>query len=134
MSLKLPACPDPRRDRARRRGCSVAHARIDQYVVDARDVGVIVRAHHERWDGGGYPDGLAGEAMPLEARIIACCDAGNAMTTTRSYRAALSEDVAAHELLANAGTQFDPEVVVAVLAVAATGVPSSEPADELVVG
>jgi HD-GYP domain-containing protein (c-di-GMP phosphodiesterase class II) len=95
---------------------------------------VIVRAHHERWDGGGYPDGLAGEAIPLEARIIACCDAWNAMTTTRSYRAALSEDVAAHELLANAGTQFDPEVVVAVLAVAATGVPSSEPADELVVG
>ena len=75
------------------------------------EVGAIVRAHHERWDGSGYPDGLAGEAIPLEARMIACCDAWNAMTTTRSYRTALSEDVAAHELRANAGTQFDPAVV-----------------------
>jgi HD-GYP domain-containing protein (c-di-GMP phosphodiesterase class II) len=50
-----------------------------------RDVGLIVRSHHERWDGGGYPDGLAGEAIPLEARIIACCDSWNAMRTDRSY-------------------------------------------------
>ena len=81
------------------------------------EVGTIVRSHHERWDGSGYPDGLSGEAIPLEARIIACCDAWNAMTTTRSYRAALSEDVAAHELSVNAGSQFDPEVVAAALAV-----------------
>jgi len=107
---------------------------LDRVGGFMRDVGVIVRAHHERWDGRGYPDGLAGEAIPLEARIIACCDAWNAMTTTRSYRAALSDAVAADELRANAGSQFDREVVVAVLAVAATGVPSSEPADELVVG
>ena len=46
------------------------------------DVGRIVRSHHERWDGGGYPDGLAGEAIPFEARIIAACDSWNAMTTT----------------------------------------------------
>jgi putative nucleotidyltransferase with HDIG domain len=85
------------------------------------EVGAIVRSHHERWDGGGYPDGLAREAIPLEARIIACCDAWNAMTTNRSYRAALSVDVAAHELAVNAGSQFDPDVVAATLVVAAAG-------------
>jgi putative nucleotidyltransferase with HDIG domain len=76
-----------------------------------REVGLIVRSHHERWDGGGYPDGLAGEQIPLEARIIACCDTWNAMRTDRSYRKALSYDVALAELLANAGKQFDPRVV-----------------------
>jgi HD-GYP domain-containing protein (c-di-GMP phosphodiesterase class II) len=107
---------------------------LDRVGGFMRDVGVIVRAHHERWDGHGYPDGVAGTAIPLEARIIGCCDAWNAMTTTRSYRAALSRDVAAHELRANAGSQFDPEVVVAVLAVAAAGVPNGEPEHELLVG
>ena len=107
---------------------------LDRVGGFMRDVGVIVRAHHERWDGRGYPDGLAGEAIPLEARIIACCDAWNAMTTTRSYRAALSDAVAADELRANAGSQFDREVVVAVLAVAATGVPIRDPAYDVLVG
>ena len=60
-----------------------------------RQVGIIVRSHHERWDGGGYPDGLAGEPIPLEARIITCCDTWNAMRTDRPYRKALSYDVAA---------------------------------------
>jgi HD-GYP domain-containing protein (c-di-GMP phosphodiesterase class II) len=76
-----------------------------------RDVGLIVRSHHERWDGGGYPDGLAGEQIPLEARIIACCDTWNAMRTDRPYRSALAVDVALAELLSNAGKQFDPRVV-----------------------
>ena len=53
------------------------------------DVGLVVRASHERWDGGGYPDGLAGEAIPLAACIVSACDAFNAMTTDRSYRKAL---------------------------------------------
>ncbi len=79
------------------------------------NVGLIVRSHHERWDGGGYPDGLAGEAIPLEARIITCCDSYNAMTTTRSYREALSPDVATREMRDCAGLQFDSAVVDAML-------------------
>jgi len=80
-----------------------------------RDVGMIVRSHHERWDGGGYPDGLVGEAIPHEARIITCCDSWNAMRTDRSYRKALPEEVALAELRANSGSQFDPQVVEALL-------------------
>jgi putative nucleotidyltransferase with HDIG domain len=76
-----------------------------------REVGLIVRSHHERWDGGGYPDGLAGVQIPLEARIITCCDTWNAMRTDRPYRRALAYDIAVAELLANAGVQFDPHVV-----------------------
>ena len=83
------------------------------------DVGRIVRSHHERWDGRGYPDGLAGEEIPLESRIIACCDSWNAMRTDRSYRKALSHEVALTELLANSGTQFDPHVIAALLTVVA---------------
>jgi putative nucleotidyltransferase with HDIG domain len=74
-------------------------------------VGWIVRSHHERWDGGGYPDGLRGEGIPLAARIISCCDAYNAMTTTRPYRKAMPSSFALAELLQHAGTQFDPRVV-----------------------
>ena len=74
------------------------------------EVGRIVRASHERWDGSGYPDGLRGEEIPIEARVVSCCDAFNAMTTTRSYRTALSTDVALEEVRRNAGTQFDPRV------------------------
>jgi putative nucleotidyltransferase with HDIG domain len=80
-------------------------------------VGVVVRASHERFDGGGYPDGLAGDAIPLAARIVSACDAYNAMTTDRSYRNALSVGVAVAELRANSGTQFDPGVVEALVAV-----------------
>jgi HD-GYP domain-containing protein (c-di-GMP phosphodiesterase class II) len=80
-------------------------------------VGLVVRASHERWDGGGYPDGLAGEQIPVAARIVSACDAFNAMTTDRSYRKALPLEVALGELRANAGTQFAPEVVEALLAV-----------------
>jgi HD-GYP domain-containing protein (c-di-GMP phosphodiesterase class II) len=80
-------------------------------------VGMVVRSCHERWDGGGYPDGLSGEDIPFVARIVACCDAFNAMTTDRSYRAALGEEEAQAELERNAGGQFDPAVVEALLAV-----------------
>jgi HD-GYP domain-containing protein (c-di-GMP phosphodiesterase class II) len=75
------------------------------------EVGRIVRSCHERHDGLGYPDGLAGMNIPVEARIVACCDAFNAMTTDRPYRAALPLSEALDELRAHRGTQFDPEVV-----------------------
>jgi len=75
------------------------------------DVGAIVRSCHERWDGGGYPDGLAGEEIPLEARIVCACDAWSAMTTDRSYRKALPHELALRELRACSDTQFDPRVV-----------------------
>jgi putative nucleotidyltransferase with HDIG domain len=81
-------------------------------------VGVVVRASHERYDGGGYPDGLIGEQIPLAARIVSACDAFNAMTTDRSYRKAMSLEVAVAELRNNAGTQFDPDVVEALVVVA----------------
>ena len=74
------------------------------------EVGLIVRSSHEHYDGSGYPDGLAGEDIPIEARIVTCCDAFSAMTTTRSYRKAMSIDKAVDELRACAGTQFDPQV------------------------
>jgi diguanylate cyclase (GGDEF)-like protein len=81
------------------------------------DVLPVVRSAHERWDGGGYPDGLAGEEIPLGARIVFACDAYEAMTASRPYRAALSEDRAGAELRRVAGTQLDPRVVEALLAV-----------------
>jgi putative nucleotidyltransferase with HDIG domain len=81
------------------------------------DVGRVVRASHEDWDGSGYPDGLAGEAIPIEARIVAACDAFNAMTTTRSYRPAMSTADARAEMERCAGTQFDPGVVRALLSI-----------------
>ena len=75
------------------------------------EVGTIVRSCHEDWDGTGYPDGLAGESIPLVARIVACCDAYNAITTTRSYRQGRPPHEALTEIQRCSGTQFDPAVV-----------------------
>ncbi|HEY3961916.1 MAG TPA: HD-GYP domain-containing protein [Gaiellaceae bacterium] len=80
-------------------------------------VGRIVRSCHERWDGGGYPDKLVGEQIPLLSRVVAVCDAFSAMTTDRPYRAAMPERDALGELRRCAGTQFDPRVVDAFLTV-----------------
>jgi putative nucleotidyltransferase with HDIG domain len=91
------------------------------------DVGVVVRASHERWDGGGYPDGLAGEEIPLAACIVSACDAFNAMTTDRSYRKALPLSVAVSELQKNAGTQFCPAVVEALVALVLESAEADEP-------
>jgi HD-GYP domain-containing protein (c-di-GMP phosphodiesterase class II) len=74
----------------------------------------LVRAHHERWDGGGYPEGLAGKRIPLASRVIGVCDAFAAMVSRRPYRAALTVEAALAELTAGAGSQFDPVVVAAV--------------------
>jgi HD-GYP domain-containing protein (c-di-GMP phosphodiesterase class II) len=78
-------------------------------------VGRVVRSSHEHYDGRGYPDGLAGDAIPIEARIISCCDAYSAMTTTRAYRPAMAMDEALAELRRCAGTQFDPAVAAALI-------------------
>jgi HD-GYP domain-containing protein (c-di-GMP phosphodiesterase class II) len=80
-------------------------------VAGLEVVATLVRYHHERWDGAGYPDGLSGRRIPLASRIIAVCDAYSAMTSDRAYRAAMTHDRALAELRTNAGWQFDPELV-----------------------
>jgi HD-GYP domain-containing protein (c-di-GMP phosphodiesterase class II) len=80
-------------------------------------VRTIVRHAHEHWDGGGYPEGLKGAQIPLGARIVLAVDAYHAMTSNRPYRRAMSHEEACKELIDNAGTQFDPEVIDALLKV-----------------
>jgi two-component system, cell cycle response regulator len=97
------------------------HTIIGERIVSAaealRPVGRVVRSSHERWDGGGYPDGLRGSEIPLGARIVLACDAWDAMTSDRTYRRAMPAAAAAAELRTHAATQFDPEVVAALLSV-----------------
>jgi HD-GYP domain-containing protein (c-di-GMP phosphodiesterase class II) len=81
------------------------------------EIGSIVRSCHERWDGDGYPDGLAGEEIPLIARIVLACDTFSAMTTDRSYRKARPTAEALAEIKRNSGTQFDPAVVEVLVAI-----------------
>ena len=92
-----------------------AHAAVGARMVEALPyfgrVHPLVRWSHERFDGQGYPDGLAADEIPLGARVIAACDAFDAMVSERPYRRALSVRVALGELRAGAGTQFDPSVV-----------------------
>jgi putative nucleotidyltransferase with HDIG domain len=115
-------------------------ALIDQHTVDGErmlqqvggrlaEIGAIVRSSHERWDGAGYPDRLAGDEIPLVARIVSCCDAFSAMTTDRSYRAALTLEGALAELEANAGGQFDPRVAAALARVVSSGRVPHRPAE-----
>ncbi len=79
------------------------------------DIAPWVRSHHERYDGRGYPDGLAGDEIPLEARLLACADAYDAMISDRCYQPAMSPREAREELITGSGTQFDPRVLTAVL-------------------
>jgi putative nucleotidyltransferase with HDIG domain len=85
--------------------------RILEPIERLAEVRPIVRACHERYDGDGYPDGLSGDDIPIEARIIFVCDAFHAMTTDRPYRKRMPDEAAFHQLESNAGTQFDPKVV-----------------------
>lgn len=89
------------------------HAVLGQHILSSTDLPEIlpwVRHHHERWDGLGYPDGLEGNNIPLEARILLLCDSYDAMVSDRPYRAACSEQFAIDEIEACAGSQFDPEL------------------------
>lgn len=85
--------------------------RILSSVNDMSEIADYVLSHHERWDGNGYPKGLKGKEIPMKSRIIGVVDAYDAMTSERSYRSALSKEVAMEELIKNAGTQFDAEIV-----------------------
>jgi two-component system cell cycle response regulator len=91
------------------------HTLIGEAILSAAPalvpVARIVRSSHERYDGGGYPDGLAGDEIPVAARVVAICDAYDAMTSDRSYRRGMAPEVALDELRRSAGTQFDPAVV-----------------------
>jgi HD-GYP domain-containing protein (c-di-GMP phosphodiesterase class II) len=90
-----------------------SHSEQGERIVESLGIEGLaawIRHHHERWDGRGYPDGMAGERIPLPSRILGAADALDAMTTARAYSEALSVDRAIHELRENAGSQFDPEV------------------------
>jgi hypothetical protein len=89
--------------------------RILRTVPGLEDVAFAIRHEHERWDGGGYPDGLIGERIPLASRIVLVCDAWHAMTSDRPYRSSMAEKDALAELRRCAGTEFDPHVVEALI-------------------
>jgi putative nucleotidyltransferase with HDIG domain len=103
-------------ERARMKEHTAIGARMVERIRFLAPVAPLVRSAHERHDGAGYPDGLAGEEIPRAAMVIATCDAFHAMTSDRSYRRAMSVEAAETELRANSGTQFKPEVVEALLA------------------
>jgi len=111
----------------------VGQRMLDRVGGTLHEVGRVVRASHEHFDGRGYPDGLAGFEIPLAARIVAVADAYDAMTTRRPYRAPLSCDVALAELCACEGTQFDPPVVDAAMAALSRIAPVAGAATESVV-
>lgn len=94
---------------------SAAGQRILDQIPSLQRCSVIVRAHHERWDGAGYPDGLAGINIPFEARVVAVADAFHAMISDRPYRKAIAPRQALEILQAGRGTQWDPEIVDAML-------------------
>lgn len=91
-----------------------------------KDLAPAIRGHHERMDGRGYPDGLAGQQIPLASRIIAACDAFDAMANPRQYRAGLGSHRATEVLCEHAGTQWDPRVVDALIRVVARRPPIDE--------
>ena len=103
-------------ERARMDEHTAIGARMLERIPFLAPVAPLVRSAHERFDGGGYPDGLTADEIPRGAMVIATCDAFHAMTSNRSYRSAMGRDEAIHELELNAGTQFDPAVVAALVA------------------
>ena len=100
---------------------SAIGARLLAPIVLWQELAPIVHSHHERWDGSGYPDGLAGDSIPLESRVISLADAFDSIASHSSYRVALSRDEAIGEIRECTGTQFDPKVVAAFVALAGRG-------------
>ena len=96
---------------------TVKGAEIISTVPDLRPILPIVRHHHERWDGRGYPDGLAGEAISPLARVVALADAFDAMTSDRPYRKGMAPAIAFAEIEKQAGRQFDPRFAAAFLSI-----------------
>jgi putative nucleotidyltransferase with HDIG domain len=113
------------------RGQMERHTEIGARLVDPLDLPPAVRAgirhHHERWDGTGYPDGLAGAEIPLAGRIVAVADAFDAMSSDRPYRRALERGLVEAELRTFGGSQFDPDLVKEFLAILETGVCDVDP-------
>jgi HD-GYP domain-containing protein (c-di-GMP phosphodiesterase class II) len=99
------------------RAHTIVGARIVEAIPGLGHIAPAVRAGHERWDGRGYPDGLAGEEIPIAARVTFVCDAYDAMTSDRPYRDSLGHERACEELNAGAGTQFCARAVSALLEV-----------------
>jgi HD-GYP domain-containing protein (c-di-GMP phosphodiesterase class II) len=129
--LNKPGPLDPR-ERAQIARHAETGAEMLAHFREFQRAATYVRWHHERYDGTGYPDGLARGSIPLGARIISVADAFDAMTTDRPYRAALTVDEAVRRLRSGAGSQWDPRVVVAFLELlgrpTASEAPSSQPA------
>jgi HD-GYP domain-containing protein (c-di-GMP phosphodiesterase class II) len=105
---------------------TVIGERIVASAPSLEGVARIVRSSHERWDGGGYPDGLAGEQIPLASRIVFACDAFHVMTSERPYAPPMSRGEAIAELRRCSGGQFDPEIADSLIAVVTSGAISSQ--------
>lgn len=119
-----PLCDD---DIAVMREHAAIGAALIACIPDLRPLAPLVRSHHERYDGAGYPDRLSGESIPLSARIIAVADAYDVMRTSRPYRAALSPDAIRCELRRGRGTQWDPSCVNALLSLLDAGAADARP-------
>jgi HD-GYP domain-containing protein (c-di-GMP phosphodiesterase class II) len=107
--------------RARLRRHTIAGEELLAEVAGLEHLAGVVRATHEAWDGSGYPDGLAGDKIPVSARIVAAVDSFDAMTSDRAYRRALPRREACRRMSRGAGSQFDPRVVDALLRVVGYG-------------
>ena len=112
--LNKPGPLDPDQWRTMREHPEIG-ARIVGAIPELMHLGPSIRAEHERWDGRGYPDGLAGRAIPVASRIVFVCDAYHAMTSNRPYRRALSRDDAIEEIRSAAASQFCPETARALI-------------------
>ena len=108
--IAKPGKLDPAELETMRRHTRIGASLVEQ-VAHLQDFAPSIRGHHERWDGSGYPEGLAREAIPLEARILCVADSYDAMTSARSYRSQLSAAEAIEEIRRCSGSQFDPRVV-----------------------